>query len=65
VEAEDIWGAPIVTQLEPATTFWVAETYHQEYYARNPNKPYCAAVVAPKVRKFREKFVARRKSVKK
>ena len=65
LETEDIWGAPIVTQLEPATKFWVAETYHQEYYSRNPNKPYCAAVVAPKVKKFREKFAARRKSVKK
>ena len=49
-------GPDIVTELRPAATFYVAEDYHQEYFANNPNAPYCAYVVAPKVAKFRAKF---------
>jgi peptide-methionine (S)-S-oxide reductase len=62
IEAEGLWSNPVVTAVESATRFWAAEPYHQEYFARNPRQPYCQAVVAPKVRKFREKFAARRKS---
>ncbi len=47
---------PIVTALEPAKPFYKAENYHQEYFANNPNQPYCSFVVAPKVDKFRKKF---------
>jgi peptide-methionine (S)-S-oxide reductase len=47
---------PIVTALEPARPFYAAEDYHQEYFANNPNQPYCSYVVAPKVAKFRLKF---------
>lgn len=43
---------PIVTEISPASTFWPAEDYHQDYFARNPYQPYCAFVVAPKVKKF-------------
>jgi peptide-methionine (S)-S-oxide reductase len=50
---------PIVTELRPATTFYIAEDYHQEYFANNPQQPYCAFVVSPKVKKFREKFASR------
>jgi peptide-methionine (S)-S-oxide reductase len=50
---------PIVTELRPATTFYVAEDYHQEYSRNNPKQPYCAFVVSPKVKKFREKFAAK------
>ena len=57
--AQDLWGAPIVTAIEPASTFYIAEDYHQEYFRNNPNQPYCSFVVAPKVRKFREKFAAK------
>jgi peptide-methionine (S)-S-oxide reductase len=57
--AEGIWPAPIVTELRPAETFYHAEDYHREYFQNNPQQPYCAYVVAPKVRKFREKFAAR------
>lgn len=46
------FASPIVTQIEPATAFWPAEAYHQDYFARNPYQPYCAFVVAPKVKKF-------------
>lgn len=55
------WPSRIVTQVVPATRFWEAEDYHQEYFANNPNQPYCAAVVGPKVRKFREKYAGRLK----
>jgi peptide-methionine (S)-S-oxide reductase len=46
----------IVTELRPAATFYKAEDYHQDYYKNNSQQPYCAFVVSPKVRKFREKF---------
>lgn len=56
---EGIWDAPIVTEVRPAGTFYPAEDYHQNYFRDHPAQPYCAFVVAPKVRKFREKFAAR------
>jgi len=57
--AEGVFHDPIVTAVEPASTFYIAENYHQEYFQNHPNQPYCAFVVAPKVKKFREKFVSR------
>jgi peptide-methionine (S)-S-oxide reductase len=62
VDAEGVYDNPIVTQVEPFDKFYIAENYHQEYFANNPNQPYCAAVVAPKVAKFRRKFVDRLKN---
>lgn len=59
---EGVYDAPIVTEVTPFEKFWPAEDYHQEYFANNPNVPYCAAVVAPKVAKFRRKFVDKLKS---
>jgi peptide-methionine (S)-S-oxide reductase len=56
IEEEKIWPNPVVTEVRPAEKFYVAEDYHQEYFANNPNQPYCSYIVAPKVRKFREKF---------
>ena len=53
---EKVFDDPIVTEVKPFDKFWPAEDYHQEYYANNPNQPYCAAVVGPKVAKFRAKF---------
>jgi len=50
---------PIVTAVAPAETFYVAEDYHQEYFANNSYQPYCQMVVAPKVAKFRQKFAQR------
>jgi len=61
VTAEEVYARPIVTEVKPFDKFYVAEDYHQEYFANNPNQPYCAAVVAPKVAKFRQKFVNRLK----
>jgi peptide-methionine (S)-S-oxide reductase len=57
LNAQQIWDKPIVTQVEKLDKFYVAEDYHQEYFARNPYQPYCMAVVAPKVSKFRKHFL--------
>ncbi|RMH32830.1 MAG: peptide-methionine (S)-S-oxide reductase [Nitrospirae bacterium] len=54
-----VFDAPIVTELAPAGTFYVAEDYHQNYYARNPFQPYCAYSIAPKVAKFRQQFAGK------
>lgn len=62
ITAEAIYQNPIVTEVAEAKEFYSAEDYHQEYFANNPDQPYCAAVVAPKVAKFRKKFVDRLKS---
>ena len=61
VEAEAVYDNSIVTEIKPFNKFYIAENYHQEYFANNPNQPYCAAIVAPKVAKFRQKFVQRLK----
>jgi peptide-methionine (S)-S-oxide reductase len=55
--AEQLWRDPVVTELAPFTEFYSAEDYHQDYFERNPYQPYCMAVVAPKVAKFRKKFL--------
>jgi peptide-methionine (S)-S-oxide reductase len=59
---EGVYDDPIVTEVAPFEKFWPAEDYHQEYFANNPNQPYCQAIVSPKVRKFRAKFADRLKS---
>ena len=59
VEAEKLWDDPIVTRIEPLRTFFPAEQYHQDYYANKPRQAYCQAVIAPKVAKFRKKFLER------
>ena len=56
LDAAKIWDAPIVTAVEPLKTFYRAEDYHQEYFANNPDQPYCQVVISPKVAKFRKKF---------
>ena len=53
---QEVFSMPIVTGVEPAAVFYKAEDYHQEYFKNHPRQPYCAFVVEPKVRKFREKF---------
>ncbi|WP_456829760.1 peptide-methionine (S)-S-oxide reductase MsrA [Deinococcus sp. UYEF24] len=62
ISAQGVFDAPIVTTLEPATTFYVAEDYHQDYYAQNKLQPYCMAVITPKVSKFRKQFTERLRS---
>ena len=50
---EKAFRDPIVTEIEPLKAFYPAEDYHREYYRRNPSKPYCQVVIAPKLAKFR------------
>ena len=59
---EGIYDLPVVTEVTAFDKFWPAEDYHQDYFANNPNQPYCNAVVAPKVAKFRQKFLSRLKN---
>ena len=62
LSAEKLWANPIVTEVVPASTFWQAEDYHQEYFARvGSQNPYCSFVVEPKVAKFRKHFFDRLK----
>lgn len=61
LNSEGLWNRPILTRLEPLTVFYPAEEYHQSYYKKNPNAGYCQVVIAPKVAKFRSKFLSRLK----
>lgn len=56
ITAAAIWDAPIVTEVTPLEAFYIAEDYHQQFFADNPQQRYCRAVVAPKVAKFRKQF---------
>jgi peptide-methionine (S)-S-oxide reductase len=60
--SEGLWDDPIVTEVALLDTFYPAEEYHQRYFERNPDQGYCRAVVAPKVAKFRQRFLARLRS---
>jgi peptide-methionine (S)-S-oxide reductase len=53
---ESVFDKPIVTQIAPASEFYKAEDYHQNYFADNPMKPYCAFVIQPKLNKFAKEF---------
>lgn len=55
--AQAHWDSPIVTEVEPLQRFWPADSTHDDYFRRNPQNPYCAVVVAPKVAKARKAFV--------
>jgi peptide-methionine (S)-S-oxide reductase len=54
--AEKVWNNRIVTEVTPLEKYYPAEDYHQEYFANNPDQPYCQVVVAPKVGKFRKYY---------
>jgi len=58
LDAEGVFPDPIVTTIETASAWYPAEAYHQEYYRRNPNQPYCAAMIGPKVAKLRSRYAA-------
>ncbi|MGI4787401.1 MAG: peptide-methionine (S)-S-oxide reductase MsrA [Janthinobacterium lividum] len=61
-EKAKVYSDPIVTQVVPYTGFHEAEAYHQNYFALNPNQPYCAFTVAPEVARFEALNKARLKS---
>jgi len=62
LDADNVFGDPIVTEIEPLDTFYRAEEKHQDYYANNSGQPYCQAVIAPKVNKLRKKHAERLKA---
>lgn len=57
--AQGLWPGKVVTEVVPFTIFYPAEDYHQRYFERNPEQAYCRAVVAPKVAKVRQRYVAK------
>ena len=61
ITAAKIWRKPIVTEVTSLGAFYPAEDYHQDYFANNPQQPYCQVVIAPKVSKFRKEFLDRLK----
>lgn len=63
LERDQVFDAPIVTEVAPATEFYPAEEYHQDYFRRNPGQGYCRAVIAPKVAKFRKQHLERLKVI--
>ena len=62
LNASGEYRSPLVTQLLPAPTFYPAEEYHQRYFQKNTNQPYCQMVVAPKVSKAHKRFILNLKS---
>ena len=61
LEAKGIWRAPIVTEVVALEKFYPAEAHHQDYYEQNPRQRYCQVVIAPKVAKFRQQYLAKLK----
>jgi len=59
-----VWGAPLVTEITPFQNFYPAEEYHQEYFARNAENPYCSVVIAPKLDKFRKQYLQKNRKSK-
>ncbi|MGA8663694.1 MAG: peptide-methionine (S)-S-oxide reductase MsrA [Thermoplasmata archaeon] len=59
LDGQHLWRGKIVTELAPLTTFFPAEEYHHNYFARNPAQAYCQFVIAPKVAKLRKQYTDR------
>jgi peptide-methionine (S)-S-oxide reductase len=57
-----LWPGKIVTEVTPLDVFYPAEDYHQEYFVKHPNQGYCQVIIAPKVAKFRSKYLAQLKA---
>lgn len=62
--ATKIWDNPIVTEISPLGKFYLAEDYHNDYFANNSNQGYCRVVIEPKVLKFRKQFKNKLKQTK-
>lgn len=56
LKKDEVFGDPIVTEVVPLEHFYTAEEYHQHYFGRNPDKPYCRIVINPKLSKFRKHY---------
>ena len=62
IQESGIWSGLLVTEIDHATEFYIAEGYHQEYYRKNAIQPYCQIIIDPKVAKFRKEYKARLKA---
>ena len=62
LEPQGLWGGPIVTEVVALEEFYPAEGYHDDYFRRNSEQPYCRAVISPKMAKFRSRFSHKLKS---
>ncbi len=62
LEVSHVYKNPIVTEITPASTFYPAEDYHQNYFELNPNQGYCQYVIRPKVEKFKKQFASKLKN---
>ena len=60
--ADNLFDAPIVTEVSPTQPFYMGEDYHQEYFVRNPMQPYCSYLIGPKIAKFRKQFESKLKT---
>lgn len=56
IKAQEKYKDPIVTEVESATAFYPAESYHKDYYIQHSSEPYCMAVISPKLEKIAKKF---------
>ena len=63
VIAQEHYKEPIVTTIEPLTSYYKAENYHQNYYFNNPTQGYCMATIPPKIEKLKNKFLKRMKKI--
>jgi peptide-methionine (S)-S-oxide reductase len=50
------WSKPIVTQVEPFATFFLAEDDHQNFFERHSGQTYCLSVIAPKIKKLQQRY---------
>ncbi len=57
LDRDGLWVDPIITEVAPLEAFYPAEGYHDRYFERNGEQPYCQVVIAPKIAKFRERFM--------
>lgn len=62
LEKENVFGKPIVTKVSPASIFYNAEDYHQNYYNQNKSQGYCSFVITPKVEKLKKVYQDKLKS---
>ena len=62
LDASGAYDRPIVTEISPASTFYAAEDYHQDYFDRNPSDRYCSAMIPPKLAKLKKVFADRLKT---
>jgi peptide-methionine (S)-S-oxide reductase len=59
IDAAGVYARPLVTEVVPFTAFYPAEGYHQDYFARNADQPYCRVMIGPKLEKLRSVFRGR------